>query len=102
MFTVTAFGGSSKFWNLAEDNLSIPCLSFPDDIRSLVMGNMGWPDDKVDKAVAICRFTVNEKGEIVDIRVIKGTHPAFDKESIRILSNFLVDSCYEKQKICAI
>ena len=34
---------------------------FPDDIRSLVMGNMGWPDDKVDKAVAICRFTVNEK-----------------------------------------
>lgn len=61
---------------------------FPDDIRSLVMGNMSWPDDKVDKAVAICRFTVNEKGEIVDIRVIKGTHPAFDKESIRILSNF--------------
>ena len=55
---------------------------------SLVMGNMSWPDDKVDKAVAICRFTVNEKGEIVDIRVIKGTHPAFDKESIRILSNF--------------
>ena len=52
------------------------------------MGNMSWPDDKVDKAVAICRFTVNEKGEIVDIRVIKGTHSAFDKESIRILSNF--------------
>lgn len=24
----------------------------------------------------------------MDIRVIKGTHPAFDKESIRILSNF--------------
>ena len=61
---------------------------FPDDIRSLVMGNMGWPDDKVDKAVAICRFTVNENGEIMNIRVIKGTHPAFDKEAIRILSNF--------------
>ena len=59
---------------------------FPDDIRSLVMGNMGWPDDKVDKAVAICRFTVNENGEIMNIRVIKGTHPAFDKEAIRILS----------------
>ena len=28
IFTVTAFGGSSKFWNLAGDNLSIPCLSF--------------------------------------------------------------------------
>ena len=52
------------------------------------MGNMGWPDDKVDKAVAICRFTVNENGEIMNIRVIKGTHPAFDKEAIRILSNF--------------
>ena len=50
---------------------------FPDDIRSLVMGNMGWPDDKVDKAVAICRFTVNENREIMNIRVIKGTHPAF-------------------------
>ena len=45
---------------------------------------MGWPDDKVDKAVAICRFTVNENGEIMNIRVIKGTHPAFDKEAIRL------------------
>ena len=37
---------------------------------------------------SICRFTVNENGEIMNIRVIKGTHPAFDKEAIRILSNF--------------
>ena len=78
MFTVTAFGGSSKFWNLSRGQLVDSMPVFPDDIRSLVMGNMSWPDDKVDKAVAICRFTVNEKGEIVDIRVIKGTHPAFE------------------------
>lgn len=31
---------------------------------------------------------MNENGEIMNIRVIKGTHPAFDKEAIRILSNF--------------
>ena len=30
----------------------------------------------------------DENGEIMNIRVIKGTHPAFDKEAIRILSNF--------------
>lgn len=62
--------------------------AFPDDIRSLVMGNMSWPDDNVDKAVAICRFTVDEQGRIGNARVIKGTHPVFDKEALRILSNF--------------
>lgn len=61
---------------------------FPDDVRRLVMGNMSWPDDHVDKAVAICRFTVDERGKIVDARVVKGTHPAFDKEAVRILSSF--------------
>ncbi len=39
----------------------------------------------------------------MNIRVIKGTHPAFDKEAIRILSNFPpADSCHEKQQTCAI
>ncbi|MDE5676724.1 energy transducer TonB [Phocaeicola sp.] len=69
-----------------QDADSIP--RFPDDIRRLVMGNMSWPNDSVDKAVAICRFTVDERGKVGNVRVIKGTHPAFDEESIRILSNF--------------
>ena len=61
---------------------------FPDDIRKLVMGNMNWPDAEVQTAVAVCRFTVNTEGKIVNARVIKGTHPAFDKEALRILSGF--------------
>lgn len=61
---------------------------FPDDIRKLVMGNMSWPVDSVQTAVAVCRFTVNEEGNIVNARVIEGTHPAFDKEALRILSVF--------------
>lgn len=74
---------------------------FPDDIRSLVMGNMSWSDDKVDKAVAICRFTVDEMGNIGNARVIKGTHPAFDKEAIRILSNFprLIPAVKNKKQV---
>lgn len=61
---------------------------FSDNIRKLVMGNMSWPEDTVQSAVAVCRFTVNEQGNIVNPRVIKGTHPAFDEEALRILSAF--------------
>lgn len=61
---------------------------FPDNIRKLILGNMTWPDPKVQSAVAVCRFTVNEEGHIENARVLKGTHPAFDKEALRILSEF--------------
>lgn len=61
---------------------------FPDDIRKLVMGNMSWPVDSIQTAVAVCRFTVDQQGHIVNARVLKGTHPAFDKEALRMLTNF--------------
>lgn len=61
---------------------------FPDNIRKLVMGNMSWPDRKVNTAVAVCRFTVNEQGYIENAHVLKGTNPVFDKEAVRILSSF--------------
>lgn len=64
---------------------------FPDDIRKLVMGNMKWPQRinvQIQTAVAVCRFTVNEQGKVVNAQVLRGTHPAFDKEALRILDNF--------------
>ncbi len=61
---------------------------FPDEVRNLVMGNMRWPDSKVQTATAVCRFIVDEEGYIGRIRVVKGTHPAFDAEAMRILSAF--------------
>ena len=61
---------------------------FPDRIRSLVMGNMTWPDDKVRTAVAVCRFTVNAQGNIENAHVIEGTNLTFNDEALRILSNF--------------
>lgn len=61
---------------------------FPDKVRNLVMGNMKWPDPKVQTAVSVCRFTVNTDGCVTNIRVLKGTHPLFDQEAVRILSNF--------------
>lgn len=61
---------------------------FPDKVRRLVMGNMGWPVDSVRNAVAVCRFTVNADGNIENAHVIEGTHPAFDKEALHILSAF--------------
>ncbi len=61
---------------------------FPDEVRKLVMGNMRWPVQEVQKAVAVCRFTVNTGGSIENVRILQGTHPDFDKEAIRILSSF--------------
>lgn len=62
--------------------------AFPDEVRKLVMGNMRWPDPQVQTAVSVCRFTVNEAGRVVNARVLKGTHPAFDAEALRILAAF--------------
>lgn len=61
---------------------------FPDRIRSLVMGNMSWPDEKVKNAVAVCRFTVSAKGNIENAQVIEGTDSTFNNEALRILANF--------------
>lgn len=62
--------------------------AFPDKIRALVMGNMRWPDPKVQTAVAVCRFTVNAEGKIENAHILKGTNPKFDEEAVRILSGF--------------
>lgn len=62
---------------------------FPDRIRKLVLGNMQWPDPKVQTAVSVCRFTVDPQGHVGNVRIIiNGKQPDFDKEAVRILSNF--------------
>ncbi len=61
---------------------------FPDEVRNLVMGNMQWPVPEVQTAVSVCRFTVGTNGLVQNVRVLQGTHPDFDKEAIRILTEF--------------
>ncbi len=61
---------------------------FPDEVRNLVMGNMRWPNPKVQTAVTVCRFTVDAEGKVGNVRILEGTHPEFDEEAIRILSAF--------------
>lgn len=61
---------------------------FPDEMRRLVLGNMKWPTEAVQTAVAVCRFTVDAEGHVTDVHVLQGTHPAFDHEAARILSAF--------------
>jgi len=36
--------------------------------------------------VVYVQFVVNSKGDVVDIQVIKGIHPAYDKEAVRVVS----------------
>ncbi len=60
----------------------------PDKVRNLVLGNMQWPVQEVQTAVSVCRFTVDTNGLVENVRILQGTHPDFDKEAIRILTDF--------------
>lgn len=62
---------------------------FPDDIRSLVMGNRhgpawAWPDT----ATVTCRFTVNREGYVENARVVAGAYPDYNNEALGILYGF--------------
>lgn len=62
---------------------------FPDDLRSLVMGNRrgqlrAWPDT----ATVTCRFTVNREGYVENARVVEGAYPAYNNEALSILYGF--------------
>lgn len=62
---------------------------FPDDIRSLVMGNRrGQMRASPDTATVTCRFTVNREGYVENARVVAGAYPDYNNEALSILYGF--------------
>lgn len=62
---------------------------FPDDIRSLVMGNRHWIYESLpDSVTATCLFTVNEQGFVENARIIEGKYPAWNNEVLSVVYGF--------------
>lgn len=58
-----------------------------DDLSKFIMRNLEWPDKSgrldVDGRVHV-QFIIGEEGEVKDATVIKGLHPLFDAEALRV------------------
>jgi protein TonB len=59
-----------------------------DSFREWVLKNMVYPPVAVENGIfgkVIVQFAVNSRGEVVDVKVLRGVDPSLDKESIRVI-----------------
>lgn len=63
--------------------------SFPhgiDSLKALVYQNLKWPmPEFCGEGTVVVHFVVDEKGIPSYYRILRGLHPAFDEEAIRVL-----------------
>lgn len=64
---------------------------FPDGIQALykwLLENINYPVEAIEEGVQgkiIVEFVISTTGEIENARVLRGRHPALDKEAIRVV-----------------
>lgn len=50
--------------------------------------NVRWPDEESDvQGRVVVSFMVEKDGSLSEIKVVRGLHPAFDKEALRVVEN---------------
>ncbi len=60
------------------------------DFHKWVAEHIKYPSEAVDANVfgkVIVQFSVNSKGEVVDIKLLRKLHPALDEETIRVIAS---------------
>jgi len=58
--------------------------------RDWVTKNLKYPDIAVKKGIAgkvYVQYAINSKGDVVDVKVVRGVDPSLDKEAIRVISS---------------
>ncbi len=58
-----------------------------DSLYSYIQKKIIYPPKAISlkiEGMVICTFTIDEKGKVTDIQIIKGIHPLLDNEVIRI------------------
>ena len=84
-----------KFWDMEGRRSDISEVKtnpeYPgglDSFRQMVAENLQYPEE-ARKSFVQCRvyvrFVINQKGELVKSKVIKGVHPDLDKEALRVV-----------------
>jgi protein TonB len=59
-----------------------------DQFRTYIAENLRYPEIAAENGISgrvFVQFTVNSKGSIVDVVVVRGVDPALDKEAIRVV-----------------
>jgi protein TonB len=71
----------------APVSASVACFNY-----AKVMGEAGFPRDAMraglDEGSAVVKFTLGPNGEVKDIRLVRASHPAFARGSMRIVGEY--------------
>jgi TonB family protein len=60
----------------------------PEAFREYLQENLVYPQEAKEKNIAgkvYIQMTVNSKGEVTDVKVVRGVHPLLDKEAVRVV-----------------
>ena len=60
------------------------------ELLDFIGSNAKYPEELLDKKISgkvIIRFAVNTDGNVEDLSVLKGVHPALDREALRVVSD---------------
>lgn len=71
-----------------------------DSLYSYIQNKIKYPPKAISQKIegmVICTFTIDEKGQVTDLQVIKGNHPLLDNEVIRVLKEMPKWTPGEKQ-----
>ncbi len=58
--------------------------------REYLQKNLVYPEEAKEKNITgkvYVKMTVNSKGEVTDVKVVRGVHPLLDKEAVRIVES---------------
>ena len=58
--------------------------------RDWVIKNVKYPDIAIKKGITgkvYVQYAINSKGEVVDVKVVRGVDPSLDKEAVRVISS---------------
>jgi len=61
-----------------------------DQFRDWVTKNLKYPDIAIKKGISgkvFVQYAINSKGDVVDVKVVRGVDPSLDKEAIRVISS---------------
>ena len=86
--TLPADGGSDAFW-IAEQK---PSFNGGDanEFSKWVNSRLIYPEICKEKSIqgrVILQFTIREDGSVTDVSVLRGVHPALDREAVRVVSS---------------
>lgn len=83
------FGGEEEYFIVEVMPLfngGEPAIEF----KKYIAQNLRYPDDAAEKGITgkvIVQFAVNSKGEVVDEKIIAGSHPSLNAEAIRVVKS---------------